>query len=122
MKVSALIPSEKMKYGVKLYEIGYVEVPLDLVIQNFIVNWDSVTEDSDLPEKFDRFQIHNLKLRSKENSTKGILCYESMDGLANFLVEEYIPTNNSLIDHLLKMTIKLNINKRQKKNFLLEAL
>jgi hypothetical protein len=113
MKLLGLAPTKNKYHKVKIYAFQYVDIPLELVLHNMIVDWNTSEENLKLP-------VASLRLKNSRGEIKGIICYENLEALVDFFIKYYIPSNNFYIDHLLKSSKRLSKNKR--KNLILETL
>jgi len=115
MKILALKPLPFKYPGIKLYEYGDVEVPFIQVIHNNLIDWDQIASKSELG-----FKLLEIKLKNPATRFYGIVTYENYNDLVNFLLTHYEPTNDTMIDHVLRISRQLERSRRKK--ILLETL
>ena len=127
MKVLAIVPiteTKYKKYKIDFYTIKSVDIPFELVVQNNITDWESNKfEDTyklGYHLKATDIRLSDIRLKDKPYKFNGFICYQNLENLVEFLVEYYIPTNDFVVDRVLKMSKRLN--KRKKKSILLEVL
>jgi|GEM_PF-3818385 len=117
MKILGLTPyspGDGHKFKVKIYSYESIDVPFEVVAQNYLVDWDfRVRKRSSFIEPAPLYIKDSRKII-------GLISYDSLEDLADFYVNHYIPKNNFSIDHILKNARKLS--NRQKRDIVLACL
>lgn len=135
MKVKVLTPIESYKNTVYLYTIGDYDIPLQEVIDKFIINIDSLPkfdllDGTAFKQKYLNFifniknnklvEIPILKLKHR-GKVRGIIVYRNFTDLAEYILKYYQPTDNTYeINKILKELSPLS--KQKQKELLIEWL
>ncbi|OQA90905.1 MAG: hypothetical protein BWY26_01318 [Elusimicrobia bacterium ADurb.Bin231] len=111
MKICGLKSCDSGVKNISLYEKSEIEIPLSPALSNGIVDWNS-------GESNESTDTYNILLREKE--INGLLVYENINSLIEFILNEYKPTGQYLIDFYLKESANYDIDIR--KNYIVNIL
>jgi len=113
MKVLAVVRKDNKNTKVNLYEGQRVDIPFEVIMRNNIVDWAPEFHEN-IPE------IHTIMLKKENREISGVVVYNNLIKLADFIVDEYQPNDQLPIDYFLKEI--QHLGKNQKKKCLLDIL
>jgi hypothetical protein len=121
MKISVLAKDNNQKSKVDLYLVKNIDLPFSTILTHHIIPID-VDENVDEEEpgfnsffsskEIDYFKF-KLKLKKYKNFVRGMIVYKNYDDLADFLINDYIPSGSYLVDKLLINTKELPAKRRK---------
>ncbi|MEN3014270.1 MAG: hypothetical protein ABDH23_06655 [Endomicrobiia bacterium] len=125
MKLKVLAPIKTYNGKVTVFSVQDIEVPLEYILKNMYINITSkpVFEVPNMKEELfylkEDLLLHDIYLKHT-GKLKGMIVYDDVEKLVEFLLENYIPNGTSILDKILNDS--KNLKKTKLKQILIDAI